>query len=134
MSERRYRQPGYQDTEPTSRPTPRREPKDGPSGRGLGASDTDVFRCRDCGQKIDSYANLSLNAACSKCSAALHSCVNCSSFDPAARFECTQPIAERLPSKTKANDCELFRPKIIVERREEPKPTSGRAAFDALFD
>jgi hypothetical protein len=134
MSERKYRQPGYQDTEPTSRSSPKREPKEGLTGRGLGAPDTDVFRCRDCGQKIDPHANLSLSALCSKCGAALHSCVNCSRFDTAAQFECTQPIPERLPSKTKANDCELFRPKIAVERREEPRPTAGRAAFDALFD
>ena len=134
MSDRKYRQPGYQDAEPTSRPAARREPKEGPRGRGLGAPDTDVFRCRDCGHKVDSYADLSVDAACGKCGAALHSCVNCSRFDTSAQFECTQPIPERLPSKTKANDCDLFRPKIAVERRQEAKPSSGRAAFDALFD
>ena len=50
MSDRKYRQRGYQDDEPRerSRSTPS-SPREGPRGRGLGAPTRSVFRCHDCG-------------------------------------------------------------------------------------
>ena len=65
-------------------------------------------------------------------------------FDPGARFECRQPIAKRVSSKTAANICEFFRPETVLDatgrRIATPGPAApaakispGRAAFEALF-
>ena len=81
------------------------------------------------------YQEVDPDADCGNCGAALHSCVNCSNFDTAAQFECRKPIAARLPSKTKANQCELFAEKVTMESQDHGgvSPSDPRAAFDALF-
>jgi hypothetical protein len=138
MSDRKYVQRGYQsDDRPQARrqqgPPPER--KEGPRGRGLGAPQNEVFRCRDCGTERPIAAIIELDTTCHNCGRALHSCVNCTHFDTSARFECRKPIPARLPSKTKANSCELYAQKIAVESdgRKSDSPADPRAAFDALF-
>ena len=138
MSERKYIQRGYQnDDRPSARkpqgPPPER--KEGPRGRGLGAPQNEVFRCRDCGTQRPIAALIENDTVCHNCGRALHSCVNCSHFDTSARNECRKPIPARLPSKTKANTCEHFAQKIVVESDggKSDSPTDPRAAFDALF-
>jgi len=142
MSDRKYSQRGYMDSGAARAPrdasrqrggAPRRE---GPRGRGLGAPTKEVFRCRDCGERA-APSDVSFETSCSRCGAALHSCVNCSQFDTSASFECLQPIPKRIASKIKKNECELYRPKVTMERESDtsgPAPTAGKAAFDALFD
>lgn len=137
MSERKYRQRGYMEDEP--RPPERggpRSAKDGPRGRGLGAPTREVFRCRDCGREQALLDAVAVDAACSGCGAALHACVNCAHFDTAARNECRKPVPERIRSKTKPNQCELYAPKVTLESDAgsgADRPSDPRAAFDALF-
>jgi hypothetical protein len=73
---------------------------------------------------------------CSKCGAALHACVNCRFFDPSARWECRAEITEPVRSKTAANRCGEWQPKLVSEYGREKKagPDAARAAFDDLFD
>jgi hypothetical protein len=140
MSDRKYKQRGYQDDDRPREPRregpagPRPE-REGPRGRGLGAPQREVFRCRDCGAENVVSAALAFDSACHQCRAPLHVCVNCAHFDTSARNECRKPIPARMPSKTKANTCELYSPKIALEtdggRSDHPK--DPRAAFDALF-
>jgi hypothetical protein len=138
MSDRRYRQTGYQDDDrpkqrgPQGPPPPRKE---GPRGRGLGAPKNEVFRCRDCGTERPIAAVIVADSTCTNCGRPLHNCVNCLHFDTSARNECRKPIPARLPSKTKANTCELFAQKIAVESDggKSDSPKDPRAAFDALF-
>ena len=138
MSDRKYGQRGYMDDDPPGKPrTAPRQRREGPRGRGLGAPTKEVFRCRDCGEELRRLGDLGFDLKCSKCGVALHSCVNCSQFDTSASLECRQPIPERISSKIKANQCELFQPKITMEMDSDsagPAPTRGKAAFDALFD
>lgn len=145
MSDRKYRQRGYQDDDRGDRRGPRRrgprEKPEGPRGRGLGAPTRTVFRCAACGHIAELGAEdaaLGFDAACAGCGAALHTCTHCRHFDTSARFECRQPLTERVASKTKANRCELFEPKAAQETEEEQRAAPGdpddpRAAFDALF-
>ena len=138
MSDRRYRQRGYQDDDrpqsrrPQGAPPPKKE---GPRGRGLGAPQNEVFRCRDCGTERPIAAIIEFDTNCHNCGRALHSCVNCAYFDTSARWECRKPIPARLPSKTKANTCELYAQKIVLESDggKSDSPSDPRAAFDALF-
>ena len=102
MSERKYRQRGYQD-EPRERRAARGEDAgrsrrarapgrqlqdaEGPRTPNLMASH-EVFRCARCGNRL--ALPVRDDARCARCGVDLHSCVQCVSFDTGARFECTQ--------------------------------------------
>ena len=137
MSDRKYRQRGYQDDEPRekrSRPSGPRERSDKPRGRGLGKPTKSVFRCSRCGEVQAFGQEVPFDATCSGCGDDLHTCTNCVHFDSSAPMECRQPIEERIPKKSKANECELFEPRTTQEfDQESPPPDDARAAFDALF-
>ena len=79
---------------------------------------------------------IATDTSCTSCGDALHSCANCSFFNTGARFECQKPIAKRVESKAKGNDCKFFKPKAVRDLKvETPGGSSNdpRAAFDALF-
>ena len=68
----------------------------------------------------------------------LHSCAQCESFDAGQRFECTQAIPARISPKDARNACELFSPRVTIERETHSKaqpqaPSGARKAFDDLF-
>jgi hypothetical protein len=147
MSDRKYRQRGYQD-QPRERgakrekaPAPPSAPRapggrplqdaEGPRTPNLMASH-EVFRCARCGNRL----GLPVDAAsrCARCGVDLHSCIQCVSFDTSARFECTQPIPARLAPKDARNSCTFFAPRTTVERQTGTEgPPSARQAFDDLF-
>jgi hypothetical protein len=138
MSDRKYRQTGYQDT---GRDEERgvggqggpREKKDGPRGRGLGAPTKTVVRCAVCGQE-QPYGQPPVDATCAHCGGDIHTCTHCAHFDTASRHQCRQSLSQPISKKSKRNECEHFEPKLAQEfdsdRRE---PSDPRAAFDALF-
>jgi hypothetical protein len=150
MSDRKYRQRGYQDSD---RPAyHRREEGDplpprpdlyetGPRGRGLGRPTATVFRCAACGA-LQPATKVELDSLCIACKAELHTCTNCRHFDPGATAECRKPVKVRVAAKAKRNECELFAPRETQESAPAsgpPGPTGppsrggARAAFDALF-
>jgi hypothetical protein len=140
MSERKYRQRGYQD-EPRDRerqgptgPKPAQGPREKPEGPktpNLMASH-EVFRCSRCGNLL--ALQVETDSRCSRCGVDLHSCIQCMSFDTSARFECTQTIAVRVAPKDVKNLCTLFTARTTVERQTgTPGPTTARQAFDDLF-
>ena len=144
MSDRKYRQRGYQD-EPRDREPKREKPPQeprapgrplqsasGPKTPNLMASH-EVFRCTRCGNLL--ALEVGLDARCSRCGVALHSCINCVSFDTGARWECSRPeLTARVSPKDERNACTLFAPRTTVERETStPGPQSARQAFDDLF-
>jgi hypothetical protein len=132
MADRKYRQPGYrQDESGPRRPAPRAG--DAPRSGGTLAQRT-VSRCAACGAMLP-IATASLEQ-CPNCRADVHACRQCAHFDPAHRFECTQPIAERVADKSARNRCDRFSLRVVVERDASPdSPRQGdlRRAFDSLF-
>jgi hypothetical protein len=149
MSDRKYRQRGYQDEpreprqeQPKKPPAPRApgrllQDERGPKTPNLMASH-EVFRCSRCGNRLS--LPVALDARCSQCGVELHSCIQCVSFDTSARFECAQTsLTTRVSPKDARNTCSLFAPRTTVER-QTGSPTSGsntttsaRQAFDDLF-
>jgi hypothetical protein len=159
MSDRKYRQRGYQDDDrdrqargpkPQSAP-PQRAPgrvlqdERGPKTPNLMAAH-EVFRCARCGNLLS--LSVGILDSCSKCGVDLHSCIQCVSFDTSARWECSQSdkIAARISPKDERNNCALMSPRTRVERQTSTppassgKPSSGdattstaRKAFDDLF-
>jgi hypothetical protein len=146
MSERKYRQRGYQDDDrprerpqkDSQKPAPSRAPgrplqdASGPRTPNLMGSH-EVFRCSRCGNRLS--LPVEGDARCSRCGVALHSCVSCASFDTGARWECSQQMLKaRVAPKDERNDCELFSPRTTVERQTGTVgPPSARQAFDDLF-
>jgi hypothetical protein len=144
MSDRKYRQRGYQD-EPRARgpkrETPAPEPRApgrllqdaaGPKTPNLMASH-EVFRCSRCGNRLG--VPVDAEARCSRCGVDLHACIQCASFDTSARFECSQEaLTARVAPKDVRNTCSLFSPRTTIERETGTQgPPSARQAFDDLF-
>jgi hypothetical protein len=89
-------------------------------------------KCAGCATKIS--GSISMASICPKCKAELHSCRQCTYFDPGARFECRKTIPARIMNKHGRNECELFAPRTIVERETSSgPPTDARQAFAKLF-
>ncbi len=137
MSDRKYRQRGYQDSggerrERGPRP-PRGERPPGPRGRGFGKPTATVFRCAVCGEKQLASTEIDLSSTCWKCGTDLHTCTHCRHFDTSAPRECRQPVKEHVSSKAKRNACELFEIRETKEVGQSEAPSDAKAAFDALF-
>ena len=154
MSDRKYRQRGYQDSpaqerrggDSPSQPR-RREPRDpriAPDPRAPNMPGfREVVRCARCGT-LASVA-IGPDTDCRSCGTALHACAQCVSFDPGAVFECRQKIPARISPKDARNTCVLFSARVQVEREtgstpatssaatSRREPTGARKAFDDLF-
>jgi hypothetical protein len=108
----------------------------------------EVARCARCGTLMDAHT-LS-GTSCPKCQQALRSCVQCTHFNPAARFGCSRPLAAKVFPKDVANQCPLFEARTSLERETStsaqpgvsPGPSgsaghghssTARKAFDDLF-
>jgi hypothetical protein len=93
-----------------------------------------VSRCGACGERFP-IATASLEQ-CPSCRAAIHACRQCSHFDTGRRFECAQPIPERIADKQARNECAAFSLRVSVELNATPdgaRPADIRRAFDDLF-
>lgn len=138
MSDRKYRQRGYQDhdREP-QRPKPQQSPQQRPQDReGPRSPKMMAFgestKCTSCGAQAP--ATINFTSSCTKCNGDLHTCRQCNYFDPSAHFECSRKITARIVNKNARNTCELFAPRTVIERQTSSgAPTDARAAFAKLF-
>src|SRR5207249_6583111 len=110
--DRKYRQPGYMDSNRESKSRNDERPKQpGPrppsdiTGPRLPRLDQAVTaaRCFSCWTPLPSGVDFAGN--CPKCNAELHCCKQCSHFEPSTRFQCLKPIPVRIAVKDKANQC-----------------------------
>jgi hypothetical protein len=133
MGDRKYRQRGYQDEErPRAEPKPRQEPVPREMRKPNLPGFREVVRCARCGNPVT--AAVTDDSRCNRCGADLHSCSQCTTFDPGSRFECMQPVPLRILPKDARNRCALFVPRTVVERETgSAAPSSARKAFDDLF-
>jgi hypothetical protein len=160
MSDRKYRQRGYQDEPRERQPRgakPAAPPKERAPGRVLQdergpktpnlMAAHEVFRCARCGNLLSTPVGVL--DSCSKCGVDLHSCIQCVSFDTSARWECAQndKIPARVSPKDARNSCALMTPRTTIERQTATPPApagssgpgassssnSARKAFDDLF-
>lgn len=157
MSDRKYRQRGYQDSGARERKAPQGGPKLPSAPPGDGRIETradkaerkalegrapsvpgfhEVMRCARCGNVFTDL--IAADSRCKRCGTDLRSCAQCESFDTGRRFECVQIIPLRVSPKDVRNTCELFSPRVTVERdthsQAQPQgPGSARKAFDDLF-
>ena len=138
MSDRKYRQRGYQDRaqEKEKRPAEKSVKPEtfGPRPIQMPGRRT-VSRCSQCGTLLQALSEPI--GQCPKCGFELHSCKQCSYFDPSSRFECTQPIPERIPRKDQRNECAFYSIRVMVEKETSTpaalRPSNARQAFENLF-
>ena len=111
-----------------------KRPKDEPRHIQMPGTRT-TTRCALCGALIQPLDESS--GQCSQCGASLHSCKQCTYFDTSARYECQQPIPERIAHKDAANRCAYFALRVRVERETASagvsRPEDARKAFERLF-
>lgn len=145
MSDRKYRQRGYQDDDrdrqprQPARPAPepgapagaRRISQDGPKHVNMPGY-REVVRCTQCGAVMP--PDVGYNTRCPRCGTEAHTCAQCTSFDPGSTFECMQTIPARVSPKNARNNCTLFTPRTTIERETTaPRSDDARKAFDDLF-
>src|SRR4029453_14689773 len=112
MSDRKYNQRVYMQNDRESQQSkqhPKQQPKpqdrEGPRSPRMMAFG-EASKCTACGAKTP--ASINFDSSCPKCNADLHSCRQCTHFDPGARLECNKPIPARIVNKHARNLCELF--------------------------
>jgi hypothetical protein len=146
LSERKYRQRGYQDDDRDRQPRPEgkkpeREPgapagtrrisQDGPKNINMPGF-RHVVRCSNCGNVVQD--EVGIESRCTRCGVDLRTCAQCESFDPGSRFECMQQIPARITPKNARNGCTLYSARTTVERETTaPRSDDARKAFDDLF-
>jgi len=89
--------------------------------------------CAKCGllQEDDPFRKISFRSECSKCSASLHSCVNCKYHQVGLANDCKIPGTERIVDREAGNFCEEFAPSN--NKPAEIKKTEGKKNFEDLF-
>jgi len=154
--ERKYRQRGYHDREAEDRKRERAERAQRPSEPRpkqdlLGPRTPRMVgtvmraRCANCGAVL--APGFDPNGKCPRCQFELHCCKQCVHFDTGRKFECNQPIPERVAKKDAKNDCTFFEIRMTVEKDTSPVtyaaatpaappsagPSDARKAFEDLF-
>ena len=136
MSDRKYRQRGYQDSgrEPQQKiEKPVRKQTFGPRAIQMPGTRT-VSRCSQCGTVLQAFTEPL--GQCPKCGFDLHSCKQCSFFDPSSRLECTQGIPERIARKDARNECSFYTMRVTMEKETSTfaaRVDDARKAFENLF-
>lgn len=125
MSDRKYRQHGYQDeprqprreqSAPVKKEyTPRGQPPIAPKTFSMPGF-REVVKCVRCGYELTVATAWSTDGACKRCGSALHTCAQCANFDTSAAFECHKPVRARISPKDVQNACVEFEPRTTVER------------------
>jgi hypothetical protein len=162
MTDRKYSQRGYQDSD-RDRDRERRDhssaprkpiekfdpriPRDPRAPNMMGFKET--FRCVRCGR--EESPDIGSLSVCTKCGVALRSCIQCTWFDSSATFECQQKLTARVSPKDTANGCAHFAPRVKIEKQTHSTPApvpdrsersgsrpsgpsaAARKAFDDLF-
>ena len=64
--------------------------------------------CYQCGREVPIEGRVPRKAACEGCDHDLRCCRNCRFYDPALSHQCSEPQAEWIHDKERANFCELF--------------------------
>jgi phage FluMu protein Com len=145
----KYRQHGYQDSSYEGRKESGEKPRKAPPERKSGPPKWDhalgprpvnlpgtraVSRCAQCGTVLQGTSG---DGKCPKCGFELHSCKQCTYFDPGSRFECMQPVKERVAKKDARNECPSYEIRVTREKETSTpaslRPNDARAAFENLF-
>lgn len=94
--------------------------------------------CHSCSREVKLIGKVARADECPHCKADLHCCRNCRFFDPGKNNQCSEPTAEYVRDKTRANFCDYFEPsrRVPLNTRDSSSGAAQddvRSAFDKLF-
>ncbi|MCH3907827.1 MAG: hypothetical protein LKE39_00630 [Sphaerochaeta sp.] len=88
--------------------------------------------CHFCHAPIDDDLFIGPETLCEKCHMPLHSCVNCTYYEPGAYHDCHEGVEEEQPDKEEENYCDSFQfGDGGSQSRKDPKAAKAKA--EALF-
>ena len=89
--------------------------------------------CWHCGQSLEErdYAR---EGTCPKCGRQTHVCRNCRYYDTSRPNACSEPIADPVPDKMRANFCGYFEAREQAAASGHGPDDALRQAADDLFD
>lgn len=94
--------------------------------------------CWSCKNEVELPDKVTRQELCPECDNPLKCCFNCRFYDKSAYHQCTEPQAEWVRYKEKANFCEYFQPRLAYMEKQEPQPLDTpedrKKAWDDLFD
>ena len=91
-------------------------------------------QCHACKKELDLGRNIGRRDVCPFCREDLSCCLNCRFFAPSASRQCSEPAADAVKDKGRANFCVFF---VFAEQSEFSAPSDGvskaRRELDELF-
>ncbi len=89
--------------------------------------------CWSCGERLTS-TDYVREGRCPACQKATHVCRNCRFHKPGLNNDCSEPVADYVTDKTRANFCDYFEPvRHNTGDRDAPSIDALRAAAEDLF-
>ncbi len=85
-------------------------------------------RCFYCGNRLKISEKPTRDETCPFCDTDLKTCMNCEFYDPSRNNQCSEPMAEPVREKDRANFCEYF------VFRESTAPRGQKHEDDRLQD
>lgn len=91
------------------------------------------MNCWKCNKSIgDPSVKIGFRAVCIHCDTDLHVCKNCRYYSPGKPNDCIVPGTELIQDRERANLCEEFKPKTIVETQTSQKRAHEIFGKDAI--
>src|SRR6266852_1875877 len=84
------------------------------------------FLCHACAAEIELEDPIGRSQHCPRCGSELRCCLNCRFYDTSAYNECSEPMAERVLEKSRANFCDYF----SAARKNPAKPAADPPQSD----
>lgn len=93
-----------------------------------------MFYCSHCGRELKIEAKIRREEVCPACGEYLHCCLNCKFFTSSFSRACSEPQAEEIRDREKANFCGFF---VFGQGKPASSPrdaaAGARAQFESLF-
>ncbi len=95
----------------------------------------ELLVCWKCGELIEDVPfPLSRLETCRACHAELHVCKLCEFYDTHVADQCSEPIADFVKEKERANFCDYFKPKPgVYIPKDTAQGQASKSELDALF-
>lgn len=92
-----------------------------------------LVRCHSCSAELEFDDPVGRSARCPACASDLRCCLNCRFYDESSYNECSEPAAERVLEKDRANFCDYFSPGSKAGPARPAPAADGLSELEKLF-